>query len=383
MKKILALSTACHKSVNREIYRILNKKGFELILLVPRQTYFNETLVSADPDNEKDLRIIFDEIDTRRPRIMNFKNIKKIITQEKPEIILIDNDPGSLMVLSCCFFSLMDGAKVYCLTCENLCINFISTLKRKGFKFFFHTFFTSLMLNLSKYFVDVVFTINNEGTENYKKFGFKKVKKIPLGFDTKLFHIDQKKREEMRIKLNTNEFLIGYLGRTVPEKGLDVLIEALSKIQSDRWSLMLDEFKDYSSDYQKKIHRLINEKNLKDKVIFVDPMHEEMGSFLNSLDILVVPSIEMSFWKEQYGRIAAEALACGIKVIYSNSGNLPSLIGKHGIFFEQGDFNQLSEIISLELNNNDIQVAEKEERSRYARNFLSAETQANEMIKMF
>ena len=62
MKKILALSTACHKSVNREIYRILNKKGFELILLVPRQTYFNETLVSADPDNEKDLRIIFDEL---------------------------------------------------------------------------------------------------------------------------------------------------------------------------------------------------------------------------------------------------------------------------------------------------------------------------------
>ena len=162
-----------------------------------------------------------------------------------------------------------------------------------------------------------------------------------------------------------------------------MLIEALSKIQSDRWSLMLDEFKDYSSDYQKKIHRLINEKNLKDKVIFVDPMHEEMGSFLNSLDILVVPSIEMSFWKEQYGRIAAEALACGIKVIYSNSGNLPSLIGKHGIFFEQGDFNQLSEIISLELNNNDIQVAEKEERSRYARNSLSVETQANEMIKMF
>ena len=75
--------------------------------------------------------------------------------------------------------------------------------------------------------------------------------------------------------------------------------------------------------------------------------------------------------------------ACGIKVIYSNSGNLPSLIGKHGIFFEQGDFNQLSEIISLELNNNDIQVAEKEERSRYARNSLSVETQANEMIKMF
>jgi glycosyltransferase involved in cell wall biosynthesis len=108
-----------------------------------------------------------------------------------------------------------------------------------------------------------------------------------------------------------------------------------------------------------------------------------MGAYLNAIDILVVPSLETYFWKEQYGRVAAEALACGKKIIYSNTGHLPCLIGENGISFNEGDFNKLSEIITNEINNKDIQDDLEIIRASYSQDNLSAEIQADEMIEMF
>jgi len=48
---------------------------------------------------------------------------------------------------------------------------------------------------------------------------------------------------------------------------------------------------------------------------------------MNSLDVLVLPSRSRSFWKEQFGRVLIEAMACGVPVIGSSSGEIPNVIG--------------------------------------------------------
>ncbi len=44
----------------------------------------------------------------------------------------------------------------------------------------------------------------------------------------------------------------------------------------------------------------------------------------------MLPSESRPNWKEQFGRVILESLACGTAVIGSNSGEIPNLIGQSG-----------------------------------------------------
>jgi glycosyltransferase involved in cell wall biosynthesis len=60
---------------------------------------------------------------------------------------------------------------------------------------------------------------------------------------------------------------------------------------------------------------------------------------MSACDVLVLPSRTTPAWKEQYGRILVEAMACGMAVIGSDSGEIPHLIRRAdgGVVFPEGD----------------------------------------------
>jgi len=53
------------------------------------------------------------------------------------------------------------------------------------------------------------------------------------------------------------------------------------------------------------------------------------------LDALVLPSRTRPNWKEQFGRVLVEAMACGVPVIGSDSGEIPHVIGDAGLIFPE------------------------------------------------
>ena len=63
----------------------------------------------------------------------------------------------------------------------------------------------------------------------------------------------------------------------------------------------------------------------------------DMPAFYRSLDAFVLPSRTTSSWKEQFGRVLVEAMACGVPVIGSRSGEIPRVIGDAGLIFPEGD----------------------------------------------
>jgi glycosyltransferase involved in cell wall biosynthesis len=66
---------------------------------------------------------------------------------------------------------------------------------------------------------------------------------------------------------------------------------------------------------------------------------------MQSFTALVLPSRTTANWKEQFGRVIIEAMACGTPVIGSDSGEIPHVIGAGGATFPEGDAGALAAVI--------------------------------------
>jgi glycosyltransferase involved in cell wall biosynthesis len=65
-------------------------------------------------------------------------------------------------------------------------------------------------------------------------------------------------------------------------------------------------------------------------VRIVKVAHDEVPAYLNAMDLLCAPSLTTPSWREQLGRMVVEALACGVPVISSDSGELPFVVADAG-----------------------------------------------------
>ncbi|MEK6570853.1 MAG: glycosyltransferase, partial [Bacteroidota bacterium] len=93
--------------------------------------------------------------------------------------------------------------------------------------------------------------------------------------------------------------------------------------------------------------RLARDLSLNECVVWADPVkHSDVPDYLNAIDVLVLPSYTSSHWKEQFGRILVEAMACGVPVVGSTSGEIPNVIGDAGMTFRERDIDDLRQKLS-------------------------------------
>lgn len=133
-------------------------------------------------------------------------------------------------------------------------------------------------------------------------------------------------------------FVIGYIGRLVPEKGIDLLIQALAVVRRTRSEadprLRIIGGGPEAAALQGQATRL----GLGDVVEFVRGMPPDaIPAALCELSVLVLPSRSMPLWQEQLGRVLLEAMAVGVPVIGADSGAIPEVIGDGGLVFAEGD----------------------------------------------
>src|SRR5436305_9013059 len=63
---------------------------------------------------------------------------------------------------------------------------------------------------------------------------------------------------------------------------------------------------------------------------------------MQKMDVFVLPSLTRPNWKEQFGRVLVEAMACETPVIGSRSGEIPRVIGDAGLLFQEGNVQELA-----------------------------------------
>jgi len=136
-------------------------------------------------------------------------------------------------------------------------------------------------------------------------------------------------------------FTIGYVGRLVPEKGVHLLLQAAAALDGD-WRLEIVG----DGPERASLQALATQQGIGARVSFTPRVPStDVPSRLNRFDVLVLPSLTRPNWKEQFGRILIEAMACETPVLGADSGEIPNVIGDAGLIFPEGDMMALRECL--------------------------------------
>ncbi len=124
-----------------------------------------------------------------------------------------------------------------------------------------------------------------------------------------------------KLSIPSTELIILFLGRLIPRKGADILIEAFSRAFPESGRLVIagpEGERGYLHFLGDKSRNLGTNK----RVIFTGPLYgEEKKAALSDADVFVLPSRY-----ENFGNAAAEAVACGTPVIVTDSCGISLLV---------------------------------------------------------
>jgi glycosyltransferase involved in cell wall biosynthesis len=147
------------------------------------------------------------------------------------------------------------------------------------------------------------------------------------------------KEIEARSRLHGPLQLIS-IANVLPNKGLNILIEALVRLPPDSWQLQVAGSLSMDSRYVQAIRKQIAQAGLSDRVKLLGVVpNNEMPALLAKSHVLVVPS-----YYEAFAIAYLEAMGFGLPVIASTAGGARELIndGQEGYLISPGDTHTLA-----------------------------------------
>lgn len=352
--RLLAISLSCHEPVNRALFREIGALGIPVHLVVPRRHFVGGTWRDTPdfPPENYDLTLL--DLSGTNQRTHTLKGLQAVVDAFGPTHIYCDSDPASMMVRQA--KQVAPHARLWSLTAENmpqsLGIDLKKAAETRNPAGIASALVKAWLRRSARRRVDRVLTLSADGTALIEAMGLTATQ-VPLGFDPRLFRPLPEAREAVRAELGLTRPTIAYFGRQTPEKGIHLLIDALDRIRDRDWQFLIDDFigtSAYAAQLQAQIERL----NLRDRVIFFESKHEDMARYMNAADIVVLPSLSTPKWKEQYGRVIQEVMACGRTMVGSRSGAIPEVMGGHGHLFDEGDVAGLASLLGTLLDRGDF-----------------------------
>jgi len=173
---------------------------------------------------------------------------------------------------------------------------------------------------------------------------------ISPGVDTSAFVPDAGTGGQIRRRLGWAEDarVVGYVGRFVPEKGLSVLMNALVGAKAPWHALLVGggplegELRAFAASHGGRV-----------QVVTGIP-HGEIPHWLTAMSVLCAPSLTTETWREQFGRMLIEAMASGVAVIGSNSGEIPYVVADAGMLVPEANVPAWTRAIDLLLRDDDM-----------------------------
>jgi len=212
--------------------------------------------------------------------------------------------------------------------------------------------------------VDKVTAISSVLKKQAEEWRRDEVELIPNGIDT--FAINQSRLQHQRIQGR-----ILFVGRLEPQKGVDTLIEALSKLKDQKWELNVVG----DGSQRKNLEKLAAELEL------ADPKGVPSGDRVKFLGYIAPPNVYKEYAEaeifcgpsrsEALGNVFLEAQAAGCATIGTHVGGIPDVLfhGTAGWLVEPDNVEELSGAISSYLNDDDLRKRHATKAQEHAKGF--------------
>jgi glycosyltransferase involved in cell wall biosynthesis len=134
---------------------------------------------------------------------------------------------------------------------------------------------------------------------------------------------------------------IGFVGRLIPEKGLDLLFRAAVKLLG-RWTLTVVG----TGPAQEELETLAERLGIAGRVTWLGALPRSGVDLVwRTLDVVVLPSRSTPRWTEVAPRAALDAMAHGLAVVGSAAGAIPETLGDAGVVVPEEDVSALGDAL--------------------------------------
>ena len=346
--RILVASHTYIVDINREKFKILAnlEPNIEVTVIVPQRWKpggIQNKLIETQFYQEGSFKVApISNYSQNNQGLLTFgTDLIKVLQEFRPQIIQVEQGSKSLA-----YAQLIALNKILKLKAKNLFFTWWNLPYELKWP-------VSALEDCNLHYTDGVIAGNLDGAKILRQRGYQgAVKVMPqLGVDETLFRRTGKDADlSRRFGIEPTDFVVGFVGRFVEEKGLLTLAEALAGLKELPWKWLLVG--------QGKLRSQIAEKSIEwgisDRIIWIESVsHEEVPAYINLMDCLVLPS-QTSYkfktlttvgWKEQFGHVLIEAMACKIPVIGSDCGEIPHVIGDAGLVFPEGNAAKLRDCL--------------------------------------
>ncbi len=318
--RVLMLSKACIVGVyQRKLEEIASEPGIELIVAVPPSWKDERGVTPLERAHTQGYRFDVLPIAFNGQFHLHFyPTLGKLLRTTRPDVVHIDEEPYNLATFQANWLARRLGARTLWFSWQNLLRQYPVPFR------WFERY------NLRH--VDYALAGSHTAAQIWRTKGYNG----PLAIIPQ-FGVDPEMFTPPAAPHPTGTVHIAYVGRLVPEKGVDLLIDALAGLPGP-WHLTILGSGPESARLQAQIQSL----ELQDRVTMRTQIPSvQTPPFYQSLDILVLPSRSRPNWTEQFGRVLIEAMACGAAVIGSQTGEIPHVIGDAGLTFPEDDVTAL------------------------------------------
>lgn len=262
-----------------------------------------------------------------RHHFHSYRGLGTTLRQMQPELLYVDQEPWSWSTFQAVRIGRALGARIVGFTWQNI-------LKRYPPPFNWLEAYVHRATH-------VMIAGNEEAATILRRRGFAKpiVVAPQFGVDTTVFY--PRPRAPRPFGLPEGAVVFGFVGRLVPEKGLETLIEAAATVPGAHVAIA------GVGPLRRDLEALVHRRGLQGRVGFMGGFSSiDVADVIASFDVLVLPSLTTPRWKEQFGRVLIEAMACGTPVTGSSSGEIPHVIGDAGLVFREGDVRSCAEALA-------------------------------------
>lgn len=260
-----------------------------------------------------------------------YPTLGRLIRDAQPDIVHIDEEPYNLATYHANRLARRAGAKTLWFSWQNLARRYPPPF--------------SWMERYNVRHIDLALTGSQTAAAVWRAKGYHgPAAVIPqFGVDPDIFTPPAEPRSAQPVH-------IAYAGRLVPEKGVDLLIDALAGLPGDWRATILG-----SGPEASRLQAQAQARRIAESVTFLPNIPStDMPAFYQNVNILVTPSRTRPNWTEQFGRVLIEAMACGAAVVGSDTGEIPYVVGDAGVIFTEDDRDALASALTRLIDNADL-----------------------------